>query len=206
MPWVKSQWFTTAGAPAAGYQLFTYTAGTSTKLATYSNSALTIANTNPIILDAGGRATVFLSASTYKFVLAPDDDTDPPTSPIWTVDNVQAIPLIDQAVDYIGTAGETLATNEVAFLSDRSGAKTAGKWYLADASNAYSSTEAGTVAFVVNGAATDAQATLRRVGRVTGLSGLNTGSIYYISGTPGGITLTAPTNAKAVAVAETAPR
>src|SRR4030042_565760 len=139
MPWV-SQFFTDSGDPAAGHKLFTYTAGTSTKLATYSNSALTIANTNPIILDAAGCATIFLSASTYKFVLTTDDDTDPPTSPYRTRDNVQAIPLIDQAVDYVGTAGETLATNEVAYLSDGSGAKTAGKWYLADASNASSST------------------------------------------------------------------
>lgn len=204
MPWVKSQWFTTAGAPAAGYQLFTYTAGTSTKLATYSDSALTVANTNPIILDAAGRALVFLTPSTYKFVLAPPEDTDPPTSPEWTVDDVQAIPLIDQAVDYIGTAGEALVAGEVAYLSDGSGSKTAGKWYLGDASNAYSSTEAGTVAFVVNGADVDAEATLRRLGRVTDLTGLNTGSIYYISSTPGSITLTAPTNAKPVAVADSA--
>lgn len=208
MPWVPCQWFTvtgvSAGAVAAGYQLFTYTAGTSTKLATYSDSALTVANTNPIILDASGSATVFLLPTTYKFVLAPPEDTDPPTSPEQTRDNIQAIPLIDQAVDYLGTAGEELVAGEVAYLSDGSGSKTAGKWYLGDASNAYSSTEAGTVAFVVNGADVDAEATLRRLGRVTDLTGLNAGSIYYISTVPGSITLTAPTNAKPVAVADSA--
>ena len=109
MPWAKSQWFDSNGDPANGYQLFTYTAGTSTKQATYSDSALTTANTNPIVLDSAGRATVFLDPSlSYKFVLATDTDTDPPTSPVWTVDNVDAIPVVDQSLDISGTAVETL--------------------------------------------------------------------------------------------------
>jgi hypothetical protein len=78
------------GAPYAGAQLFFYTSGTSTKLNTYSNQSLTIANSNPVVLDSAGRVpnAVFLQNKSYKVVLAPSTDTDPPTSPIWTQDPV----------------------------------------------------------------------------------------------------------------------
>ena len=84
------QLFTNGGLPAAGYQLFCYEAGTTTKLDTYSDSDLTVPNANPIVLDSAGRATVFLQPLSYKFVFASPTDTDPPTSPIWTVDNISA--------------------------------------------------------------------------------------------------------------------
>lgn len=74
----------------AGMKLFCYAAGTTTKQATYTDSTITVPNANPIILDASGRAYIFLNALSYKFVLAPATDTDPPTSPIWTRDNVTA--------------------------------------------------------------------------------------------------------------------
>jgi hypothetical protein len=84
------------GQPAAGYKLFTYIAGTSTKQNTWVDSTQTTVNTNPILLDANG----FISAASgdgiwldptlsYKFVLALPTDTDPPTSPLRTMDNVQ---------------------------------------------------------------------------------------------------------------------
>lgn len=83
------QFSDSTGAALAGAQLFFYNTGTSTKLNTYSDSALSIANTNPIVLDANGRAgSVFLQNLKYKVVLAPSTDTDPPTSPIWTQDPV----------------------------------------------------------------------------------------------------------------------
>jgi len=85
------QYLDGTGVPLVGAQLFFYNTGTSTKLNTYSNSALTIANTNPIILDSNGRAgAIFLQNLSYKVVLAPASDTDPPTSPIWTQDPVYA--------------------------------------------------------------------------------------------------------------------
>ncbi len=67
-----SPWFTgfsDAGVPLAAGLLYTYAAGTSTPATTYSDSALTTANANPIVLDAAGRATIYLSATSYKFVL-----------------------------------------------------------------------------------------------------------------------------------------
>lgn len=78
------------GSPAVGYKIFTYLAGTpNTKENTYTDSTGTTPNTNPIILDDLGEAAIWLSPSFgYKFVFAPPTDTDPPSNPIWTVDNI----------------------------------------------------------------------------------------------------------------------
>lgn len=87
------------GVPASGAQLFCYEAGTTTKQATYTDSSGGTEQTNPIILNARGEPENSmgnsigiwpLSATPYKFVLAPSTDTDPPTNPIWTLDNVVA--------------------------------------------------------------------------------------------------------------------
>jgi hypothetical protein len=85
------KFFDNNGAPLVGGQLFTYIAGTTTKIATYKDSSGGPTNTNPIVLDFRGEANVWLDQTlTYKFVLAPVGDTDPPTRPIWTVDNISA--------------------------------------------------------------------------------------------------------------------
>lgn len=77
------------GDPCNGCKLFAYVGGTTTKQDTYTSSTLGTSNANPVVLDAAGRATVFLDPTlVYKFVLAPSTDTDPPGSPLWTVDNV----------------------------------------------------------------------------------------------------------------------
>ena len=77
------------GQPGAGYKLFTYEEGTSTKKTTWTTLSKSAENTNPIILDANGEADVWMDGD-YKFVLAPPTDTDPPTSPIWTVDAIRS--------------------------------------------------------------------------------------------------------------------
>jgi len=90
----------TGTAPLVGGKLFTYAAGTSTKQATYTDSTGSVANSNPIILDSAGVAVVFLDQSLrYKFVLSPANDTDPPSSPIRTVDGIQTQAQQFYAVD-----------------------------------------------------------------------------------------------------------
>src|SRR5574337_856034 len=75
--------------PLAGGLLFTYAAGTTTKQTTYSNADNSTPNTNPIVLDANGQCVCFLDTSLqYAFTLAPSTDTDPPTNPYWTVDQI----------------------------------------------------------------------------------------------------------------------
>lgn len=75
----------------AGAKLFFYAAGTSTKINTYSDKALTSPNTNPVVLNSAGYTStdVYLQDLDYKVVLAPSTDTDPPTSPIWSADYVR---------------------------------------------------------------------------------------------------------------------
>lgn len=81
-----------AGNPDLSYKLFMYAAGsTSTKQNSYTNSTGAVANTNPIILNALGQTPNELwwdSSLLYKVVLAPSTDTDPPTNPVWTIDNL----------------------------------------------------------------------------------------------------------------------
>lgn len=56
--------------PAASYEVYTYAAGTTTPLATYSDAAGVSANTNPIILNANGEASIYLTEGvSYDFVL-----------------------------------------------------------------------------------------------------------------------------------------
>lgn len=55
----KQQFFTNAGAIAAGYKLWTYAAGTTTPQATYVDRNGASANANPIILDSRGEAIIY---------------------------------------------------------------------------------------------------------------------------------------------------
>lgn len=94
-PGVKQKFFANNGVPAAGYKMFTYEAGTSTKLATYQDETTGSPNTNPIILDFRGEANIWIPPNVaYKYVFAPPTDTDPPTAPIWTVDDIVSSQLI----------------------------------------------------------------------------------------------------------------
>lgn len=184
-------------APLAAGLLYTYASGTTTALATYSEVTLTTANANPVVLDSAGRATIFLSATSYKFVLKTAAGVT-----IWTRDTIGAVPATDIDNDVTGTAGEALTAGQAAYLSDGSGSLTAGRWYLADADLAYASTTPQ-MGFVVADIASAASGTFRLSGRVTGLSGLTAGTIYYVSGTAGGVTATQPTLVRAVGQADT---
>ncbi len=80
------QAFTDAGQPLAGGQLFTYQAGTSTPATTWSDAALTTPNSNPVVLNSAGRAVVYLSSASFKYVL-----TDSLGAVVWTADPVQSV-------------------------------------------------------------------------------------------------------------------
>lgn len=206
-PFVAAQYFDNDGDPCNGCKLFVYASGTSTKVATYTDADLSVANANPIVLDSAGRATIFLTPGlTYKLILAPDDDTDPPTSPIWTRDEVPAVPGRANDVDVIGTAGEAIAVRQVVFLADGANpGQTAGRWYLADADTYAQSVKSPLIGFATAAISSGAVGTIRIAGRVTDFqegSTLTTGITYYISATAGGITATAPTNARAVLIAD----
>ena len=103
------KFFANNGRPLAGGLLFTYAAGTDTKIATYTDSSGLSQNTNPIVLDFRGECRLWIDPQqAYKFVLSPPGDTDPPTRPIWTVDNITAAP---QAFD--NAAVDTGSVNNI---------------------------------------------------------------------------------------------
>jgi hypothetical protein len=94
------------GIPATGAQVFTYAAGSSTKQNTYTDEGGLTANSNPIILDARGEPPndIWLTeGQSYKFVFTSSTDTDPPTSPIRTIDDITGVGdnsvTLDQWVD-----------------------------------------------------------------------------------------------------------
>ena len=69
---VGQQFFDDNGVPLAGGLIYTYQAGSSTPLVTYTTSSGTVANANPIVLDASGRTPQqiwLLTGYSYKFIL-----------------------------------------------------------------------------------------------------------------------------------------
>jgi hypothetical protein len=70
-PWFYQQFQNGSGVPIANGCVFTYMAGTSTPLATYTDSTGSFQNSNPIILDGGGfpPSGIWLTANAYRFVV-----------------------------------------------------------------------------------------------------------------------------------------
>jgi hypothetical protein len=95
---IQSMQFIPGGiVPAAGGKLFFYVAGSvSTKQTVYKDNAAAVSWSNPIVLDSGGNLPSggevwFPTGQTFKAVLAPFNDTDPPGSPYWSKDNLAGI-------------------------------------------------------------------------------------------------------------------
>lgn len=120
------QFLTTTGLPLAGGKIYTYQAGSSTPLATYSDNGGVYPNANPIILGSDGRPAneIWLTYGyNYKFILTDSSDVQ-----IQSYDNLYGI---------IGTAPSTGATIPAGLISLWSGAVGAvpSGWYLCDGSN-----------------------------------------------------------------------
>jgi|LakMenEpi03Aug12_release.lakeMendotaPanAssembly.Ray.scaffolds.fasta_scaffold28175_2 hypothetical protein len=79
------QFFDDNGNPLSGGRLYTYDAGGTTPKATYTDAAGSTANANPVVLDAAGRATVFLDGTTYRFDLKTSGDVL-----VRSTDNIQS--------------------------------------------------------------------------------------------------------------------
>lgn len=78
--------FNTNGVLMSGAKLNFYTAGTDTRKDTYSDSALTTANANPVVADSSGLfAGIYLGTGGYKVVLTNSSDVV-----MWTQDNVNS--------------------------------------------------------------------------------------------------------------------
>lgn len=102
------QFFDNNGIPLAGGLLYTYAAGTSTPIATYTTASGSIANSNPIVLDSAGRPPneIWLNGSySYKFVLQNSS-----TSQIWSMDNLSGLPSAGTQSYQTATQSQTVFT------------------------------------------------------------------------------------------------
>lgn len=195
MPVPEQQFFDANGLPLSGGYIYTCVAGTScpgNPLATYTDASGTTANPNPVVLDSGGRASIWLGGSSYKIVAE-----DASGNVVWTADNV-SIPGLSllsgtgslSALTVTGnvTIGGTLGvTGDATFSSDVtvSGTLTAGT--LAVTGNA---TVGGTLG--VTGATTLHNTTVSGTLNVSGattLAGLNAGATTVSSLNVGAQTL-----------------
>jgi len=101
---VAAQFFNNDGTVLSGGKIYTYAAGTTTPLASYTTSSGSIARTNPIILDSSGRVPgggeIWITSASYKFVL--NDSTD---ALIATYDNIFGIGVVTyQIQNFTGDA------------------------------------------------------------------------------------------------------
>jgi hypothetical protein len=104
IPCPKFQGFDDNGDPLAAGLLYTYQAGGAIALATYSDVALTVPNANPVVLDAAGRATVYLTPATaYKFVLKTAAGAT-----VWTQDNITVASVSDVVTSIVAGTGVTI--------------------------------------------------------------------------------------------------
>ena len=120
------QFLTTTGLPLNGGLLYTYQAGSSTPLATYSDNAGLIANANPIVLGTDGRpaSEIWLTYGySYKFVLC-----DSSNNVIQTYDNLYGI------LQTAPTVSNTVPSGLIAIWSGSLGSIPSG-WVLCNGQN-----------------------------------------------------------------------
>ena len=89
-PTPQLQFLNSGGQPLAAGKLCTYVSNTTTPLATYTDSTAITANSNPIILDSSGSASIWINPSAlYTYVLrSGGDGTCATGSILWTQNNV----------------------------------------------------------------------------------------------------------------------
>jgi microcystin-dependent protein len=120
------QFFTILGQPLAGGKIYTYQAGSSTPLATYTDNTGATANANPIVLGTDGRPSseIWLTYGyNYKFILKDANDTT-----IQSYDNLYGI------IGVQATSGATIPAGLISMWSGSIGSIPSG-WYLCDGSN-----------------------------------------------------------------------
>ena len=189
------------GVAVSGALIYTYTAGTTTAAATYTTSALSVANANPIVADSAGRYVAYLAAgANMKFVYKTSAGAT-----IRTQDNVLSVPGSAVNLDVQGTVGEAVTAGQVCYLSSGAEATplTPGLWYLTDADFAVSSTTCQSIGMAVSAIAINTAGTIRLAGLATTAAAVVVGSTYYVSATAGAITATAPAFSRVVGVADT---
>jgi hypothetical protein len=115
---VAAQFFTNTGAVLTGGKLYTYAAGTTTPLPSYTTNTGNVARTNPVVLDAAGRVPdggeIWITAQPYKFVLKDSNDVL-----IATYDNISGLGAASyQIQNFTGTGSQTVFTLSAASFGE----------------------------------------------------------------------------------------
>jgi hypothetical protein len=121
------QFLSVLGQPLTGGLLYTYQAGSTTPLTTYTDPSGLIANTNPIVLGVDGRPPSeiwFADGYNYKFVLA-----DSANVVIATYDNLYGIPTANAVA-----SPTVIPTGLISLWSGSIGSIPSG-WVLCDGNN-----------------------------------------------------------------------
>ena len=142
------------GNPLSGGKLYTYVAGTTTPLATYTTYAGTVSNANPVILDSAGRASVWLASGTYKFVLKDSNDVLS-----YTTDNIAGNYGGMQPAVVATTQGQTVFSVQP-YITGGS-AIVAVNGLLEEYTVAYAETNSTTITFVAPGLSVGDRVTVR---------------------------------------------
>jgi len=100
--------FDSNGDPLAGGKLYTYYAGTTTAKTTWTDYTKATPNSNPVVLDSAGRASVWIDTTdgAYKFVLKDSDGVS-----LWTMDNItnfQATSISLKSSGYTATPSDDI--------------------------------------------------------------------------------------------------
>lgn len=111
-PLLFQRFFDADGAPLAGGKIWSYQAGTTTALETFTDDSGDTPCTNPIILDANGEASFYIGDTAYKFVLMDEDDVVQRT-----IDNV--LSLRAQIAAAVNTAGALAIVNNLSEVASK---------------------------------------------------------------------------------------
>ena len=115
------------GTPYAGAKAHFYLTGTTTETNTYTNSALSVASSNPVIANAAGQfAPIYLDpAITYRCILKQSDDTQiDDVDPISAPETASSIAIVDTGAYFAGTEVETVLADVGANYAKKAAANT----------------------------------------------------------------------------------
>jgi hypothetical protein len=178
LPVPRQQFLSASGVPLSGGCIWTYQSGTSTPLATYTDSTGQFQASNPVLLDSGGFASIYLSSSTYRIKAVSAGGVNCASgSQQWVVDGVTAASFLNMPNTWTalqtfnaGISTTTLGATGLASLANIDGFK------IIDGTT-YPATPVGLQQALTDAASTKGGVVIVPPGTtISGISTLNVGS------------------------------